>query len=245
MVSFNNAGRFGNWFLECATMISYALKHNLDFTVPATTNNQYHNPIYCLHLVNSNYNPSLEKINLWENGHGYKELPFEESWREKNIIIEGYRQSEKYFKEHRSEILYLLDFPYQKREGYVGVHVRRGDYLVLREKHPEVTKEWYENAMRMFTGFKFKFYSDEIGWCINEFGGRSDCEFSQGNDIVFDAYDGACCQHNVISASTFGWTQAWLNRNLEKKIVLPKLWFTPNWDNLDVKDIVPEEWVRT
>lgn len=230
--------------MEACTMLAYALKHDLDFTVPSKTNNPHHNPIYCLHLVNSAYNASLEKIQLWENGHAYQELPFEESWRDKNIVIEGYRQSEKYFKEYRNEILYLLDFPYEKKEGVVGVHVRRGDYLVLRNKHPEVTKQWYEEAMSTFPGYKFKFYSDEIDWCKKEFGDRDDCEFSTGSDIVSDVTDGSGCEHQIISASTFGWAMAWLNRNPEKKIVLPKLWFTPNWDNLDVSDIVPPEWIK-
>lgn len=57
-----------------------------------------------------------------------KELPFKEEWRDKNICIEGYRQTEKYFKEYRNEILYALDFPYTKKEGYVGIHCRFGDW---------------------------------------------------------------------------------------------------------------------
>jgi hypothetical protein len=243
MVSFNNVGRFGNWFLECCTMLAYALKHNLEFTVPATQNNPF-SPVYCLHLVNPNWNPSLETIRLWESGHQYQELPFEESWRDKNIIIEGYRQSEKYFKDYRKEILYLLDFPYEKKDGYVGVHVRRGDYLHLAMKHPPVSKQWYEEAMNLFPGYKFKFYSDDIHWCVAEFGNRSDCEFSSGTDIVGDVSDGASCEHQIISASTFGWAMAWLNRNPDKRIYLPQLWFTPNWDNMDTRDIVPENFIK-
>lgn len=245
MVTFNNAGRYGNWFMECATAIAYSLKYGLEFHAPDGKNKDpYHCPTYCHHLCNPSWNPSLEKIHLWENGHQYQELPFEESWRDKNIIIEGYRQSEKYFVDYRNEILYLLNYPYEKREGYVSVHVRRGDYLRLTSKHPPVGKEWYEKAMSQFEGYKFKFYSDEINWCIKEFGNRSDCEFSIGQSIEFDAYDAACCEHNIISASTFGWAQAWLNRNENKKIIVPKLWFTEGWDGLDTSDIVPKEWIK-
>ncbi len=244
MVSFNNAGRYGNWFMECCTMIAYAFKHDLDFTVPAHSNNPMFNPVYRLHLVNPNWNPALPEVRLWESSHAYQELPFDESWREKNIIIEGYRQSEKYFKDYRKEILYLLDYPYEKREGYAAVHIRRGDYLHLTQKHPPVTKQWYENAMSLFPGYKFKFYSDDIKWCMQEFGIRGDCEFSASKDVEFDVADGACCEHQIISASTFGWAMAWLNRNEEKKIYLPSKWFTDGWDNLDTKDIVPENWIR-
>lgn len=234
----------GNWLFECATSLAYALKYGLDFTVPAQTNDHRWNPIYCLHLINPEYNPHLEKIDLWENGHQYQELPFEEEWRNKNIVIQGYRQSEKYFKDYRAEILSLLEFPWELKEGLVSVHVRRGDYLHLTQKHPPVTKEWYEKAMSMFPGKRFRFFSDDIAWCRQEFGNREDCEFSPHDNEVDDLVDGACCQHHIISASTFGWWQAWLNRNPNKQIILPKDWFTPGWDNLDTSDIVPETWIK-
>jgi hypothetical protein len=238
MVSFNSAGRYGNWFMECATAIAYSLKHNLEFSMPKQINNPFHNPVYCLHLVHPNYNPSLEEVRLWEGKHSYEELPFEESWRNKNIIIEGYRQSWRYFDNYRNEILYLLGYPYEKKEGVVSVHVRRGDYLILRNKHPEVAKEWYEQAMSLFPDYKFKFFSDDINWCRQEFGNRSDCEFSTNDHIERDVIEAACCEHNIISASTFGWAIGWLNRNPDKKVIIPEKWFVDNYP-LDTKDIVP------
>jgi len=236
MVTFNNAGRFGNWFMECATMIAYAIKHNLEFTVP-TIENPF-SPVYCLHLVNQKYNPQLEQIRLWESKHTYEELPFEESWRDKNIIIEGYRQSWKYFDDYRKEILYLLNFPYEKKEGVVGVHIRRGDYVWLTDKHPVVTKEWYEKAMSLFPGYRFKIFSDDIVWCLQNFGGRNDCEVSSSHDVTEDISSGASCENNIISSSTFGWAMGWLNRNPDKKVIIPDKWFVDNY-HLDTSDIVP------
>lgn len=244
MVSFNNAGRMGNWMFEAFTAAAYALKYNMDFTVPTQTNNPIHNPVYCLHLVNPNYNPNLEEVRLWENGHAYQELPFEESYRNKNVIVEGYRQSEKYFKDYRNELLYIFNFPYEEKDGYVSVHVRRGDYLHLRMKHPEVTKEWYENAMDLFRGYKFKFFSDEIGWCRQEFGNRLDCEFSTNSNEYDDLVEMSCCEHQINSSSTFSWWGAWLNQNPDKVIYTPKDWFVPGWMNMDVSDIIPETWIK-
>jgi hypothetical protein len=37
-----------------------------------------------------------------------------------------------------------------KKDGYVACHVRRGDYVQLRNKHPEVKVEWYEKVMANF-----------------------------------------------------------------------------------------------
>jgi hypothetical protein len=244
MVTFNNAGRMGNWLFEAATAIAYALRHGLEFTVPATSKDPRWNPVYCLHLVNKNFNPHIEKISLWENGHQYQKLPFNEEWRNKNIVVEGYRQSEKYFMDYRNELLYLFGFPYEKKEGVVSVHVRRGDYVFLQMKHPPVTKEWYESAMSKFEGLRFKFFSDDIKWCRDNFGGRPDCDFSTNSNEVEDMVEGSCCEHNIASASTFGWWQAWLNRNPEKKIIIPELWFQPGWDGLETKDIVPDYFTK-
>ena len=239
MVVFNKAGRMGNWLFEAATAISYALEHNLEFTVPSHSDNPKWNPIYFLDLVNPNYNPHLEQIHLWEEKHSYSPLPFDESWRDKNIVIEGYRQTAKYFDKHRSELLYLFGFPYTKKEGYVSCQVRRGDYVNLREKHPEVTVEWYEKAMGMFPDYKFLFHSDDIAWCKEAFKHRNDCEFSDKTSEVDDLVSMANCEHQICSPSTFAWWGGYLNRNENKKVIFPDFWFTPNWCNLNVSDIVP------
>ena len=244
MVGFTPAGRMGNWLFEAATAIGYALKYNLDFTVPSQTNNPYHNPIYCLHLVNPYYDNSLEKIQLWEGRHNYEELPFKEEWRNKNIIIEGYRQTARYFDDYRSEILYLFDFPYEKKEGYVSCQIRRGDYVRLREKHPEVTVEWYEKAMSMFPGYKFKFFSDDIPYCKQKFRHRNDCEFSTNSSEVEDLIEMSSCEHQICSPSTFAWWGAYLNKNESKKVIFPDFWFTPNWCGLNTDDIVKPEWTK-
>lgn len=240
MVSFIPSGRAGNFFFECATALSYALKHGLQFSSPIKTNDQFWNPVYVTHLHNPNYDYGLETISIPERGHEYQELPFEEHWRNYNIIIDGYRQSEKYFKEHRDEILCLFNFPYDKKDGFVSIHVRRGDYLHLEMKHPKVTKEWYEEAMSKFSDYRFKFFSDDLDWCKSQFGGRPDCEFSTNTNEIDDLIEMSCCEHNICSASTFAWWGMWLNRNENKIVIFPKLWFTEGWGGLNTDDIVPE-----
>lgn len=239
MVTFNNAGRFGNWYFESCTAMAYALRHGLEFSMPIQKNDQFWNPIYCTHLQDPNYNPRLEEIRLWENGHHYQELPFVEEWRNKNIIIEGYRQSEKYFKDFRDEIIALMNYPYEKKDGYVCVHVRRGDYLHLRNKHPEVTKEWYDKAMDEFFGYTYKFFSDDINWCREQWGHRDDCEFSTNDHIERDFIEMQCCEHFVCSASTFAWAAMWHSRSKDKIVIFPKLWFVEGYP-LNTDDIVPE-----
>lgn len=52
------------------------------------------------------------------------------------------------------------------------------------------------------------------------------------------------CAHNIIANSSFSWWGAWLNRNPNKKVVAPKIWFGPDLaPTHNTKDLIPEEWV--
>lgn len=240
MVQANNYGRMGNVLFQIACAIGYALRHDIEFSVQSKTTDNFWNPLYLQHLVNDKWVNGVGDIVIKEKEFCYQELPFEESWRDKQIILDGYWQTEKYFKDYKGEILYLFNLPYDKKDGYVSCHVRRGDYLHLRDKHPEVTKEWYEMAMELFDGCKFKFFSDDIAWCRSQFADREDCEFSTNTNEVDDLIEMACCEHNICSASTFAWWGMWLNRNENKKVIFPKLWFMEGFGGLNTDDIVPE-----
>lgn len=245
MVKPKTYGRMGNFLFQAATAIGYAMRHGMEFTLPTTTNDAYDNPIYLQHLVNPAFNSRLPEIRIKEKTHAYQNLPFEEAWRGHNIILDGYWQSEKYFKEFREDILRLFAFPYKKMAGVVSVHVRRGDYLVLTKKHPPVSIEWMLKAMGLFPGFKFMFFSDDIAWCKDTFKHRDDCTFSEGKNIPTDLEWMSCCEHNICSASTYSWWGAWLNQNPDKRIVIPDWWFQPSHKKFcDTSDIVPADWER-
>jgi len=239
-------GRFGNFLFQAAATIAYSKKHNLPFTMPSQVTkgkDPKWNPIYLGHLINPAYNDQLPVHVIAEKTHAFYELPFEESWRGHNIMLDGYWQSEKYFKHIRQEILDLFNFPWIMKPGVVSIHVRRGDYLRLPKKHPVVPVKWFYHAMSLFPGKQFLFFSDDIQWCKDTFSHRSDCQFFHGKDEVEDLVEMACCEDNICSASTFSWWSMWLNRNPDKRIIMPKLWFVPGWGGLDVRDIVPE-WVE-
>ena len=50
------------------------------------------------------------------------------------------------------------------------------------------------------------------------------------------------CNHNIIANSSFSWWSAWLNKNPEKIIIAPKLWFANK--KIRNEDIVPKSWIR-
>lgn len=239
MVGCRTYGRMGNFLFQAAATIHYALKHGLEFSLPNYTHDRWFHPLYLQHLVHPNWVQKREDVLLNENGMQYQEIPFKEEWRDKQIVLNGYWQSWKYTDPYRKEILELFNFPYEKMDGVVSVHVRRTDYLLLRDKHPEVKKEWYESAMKLFDGRKFKIFSDDLSWCKNNFGDRSDVEFSTNTNEVDDLVEISCCEHNINSSSTFSWWGSWMNQNPRKTIITPQKWFNDAWDGLDTSDVVP------
>jgi hypothetical protein len=252
MVTFKNMGRLGNFLFEAATAFAYAKRHELEFTVPVKTNDRYWNPLYLQHLAKPI--PALPTIAIRETRHNYQDLPFHPSWKNKNIILEGYWQTEKYFKEYRSEILEAFAFPWNPHNN-VSIHVRRGDYLKYPDKHPIVPDSFYQHAIKYFVllGYRdFHVYSDDIPWCENYFnnlymGIVKDVRFvfhSGGNEVEDLIGISNCAGGHINSSSTFSWWSAWLNRNPQKVVITPKLWFTPGHGGLDTSDIIPETWVK-
>lgn len=252
MVTFEPAGRLGNWMLEFFCAAAYAFRHNLEFTVPKQGNrDKFWNPCYAEWLVNHNYNESLERIDLWENGHHYQELPFEEEWRNKNIVVQGYRQSFKYCDDYREAVLSLLNDNWQLKKRVIAIHIRLGDYKSLTQKHILYNIEYMRKATSFFynKGYDhFKVYSDEINWCREEFSkpdfSAFNIEFSTNTNEWDDMMDMAKCEHHINSSSTFSLCAAYINRNPNKIVITPEHWFVPGWMNMETKDIIPSTWIK-
>lgn len=239
-----NYGRTGNSLFQNAAAISYALRHELEFTVPNETNDPVWNPLIVQHLVNPKWCQYLPFVQVNQShGSGYSPIDFKEEWRNKNIILNGYWQSELYFKDYKKEVIDAFNFPWEYKKDVVSVHIRRGDYLKYVDKHPPVPVEWYEKAMKGFPGKKFKFYSDDIKYCLDHFGDRDDCEFSFGSEMD-DLTDMSGCESHICSSSTYALWGYFLNHNENKKAIFPKLWFMPGWDQWVVDNILPPEIIK-
>jgi hypothetical protein len=230
----------GNVLFQIAAAIAYAIKNDIVFSVQTATDNPFWNPLYLQHLANTDWIEGKEDVIIKEEKEFvYNKIEFSEEWREKQIVLDGYWQNEKYFNHIRNEILYLFNFPWELKNGVVSIHVRRGDYLVLTDKHPPVTKEWFEKAMSIFTNKEFKFFSDDIKWCKETFGGRDNISFSTNTSETEDLIEMSCCESHICSASTFSWWGMWLNKNPDKRAIFPELWFQLGHGGFDTSDIIP------
>lgn len=242
MIGYLPMGRMGNGLFQAAAAIALALRNDVEYAMPTTTSSAIWSPVYLNHLRNENWIEGRADIKIVEKHFHYAPLPYKKEWDGLQVLLQGYFQSEKFFLDFKKEVIDLFAFPWMLRKDFVSVHIRRTDFVTLKEKHPEVKDEWYDEAMSKFNGKKFLFFSDEIGYCKSTWGHRSDCFFSEGNTIEEDMIGMSGCEHNICSASTYAWWAMYLNRNPDKQVIFPKLWFTPNWNGDDTKDLLPE-WV--
>jgi len=250
MVSFRAAGRMGNFLFQAASSYGYSRRNNLEWSVPNWTSHNFWSPLYLQHLVHPDYD-RREDILINENGMQYQDIPFEEEWRNQNIVLNGYWQTALYFDEYRDEIIELFNYPYKIKEDTCSIHARFMDYLTIHGKHILVDEEYLVNAMQRIindTGIKkFKVFSDDLNYFRTNFGHIYDFEYSTGT-IEQDLIEISCCACNINSSSTFSWWGAYLNRNPDKIIITQKKWFQDGWKDgtilAQTQDIVPPNWIK-
>jgi len=185
-----------------------------------------------------------------EPHHHYAEIPYR-----KNMMLFGYFQSEKYFEDYQEEIRnlfspdkttkeYLLRKYGSELSGDVAsIHVRRGDYLKLKDFHPTCTKKYYIDAIALLPeDTNYLIFSDDPTWCTDNFEIQR-FTVIEGEEDYIDLYLMSMCKNNIIANSSFSWWAAWLNSNEEKVVVAPEIWFGPSGPK-DVYDLIPNGWLR-
>jgi hypothetical protein len=240
-------GRMGNVLFQAAHTIALALKHNQEFSFPNKTDNPHWNPLYLQHLVNPNWVQGKEDVLINENGMQYQPVEWKDEWKDKQVVLNGYWQSEKYFKDYRQEILYLFDYPYELKE-VCSIHARFGDYFLVKGKHIIIDEPYLTSAMNLVTEktgiSKFKVFSDDLKLFKEKFGHLYDFAYSNNSNEVQDLVEISCCHSNINSSSTFSWWGSWLNRNPEKIIITQAKWFQDGWMGMNTSDVIPETWIK-
>ena len=176
-----------------------------------------------------------------------------------NCDFTGYFQSEKYFKHVESELKELFTFKDDIQETAkklfpnvdsetVSIHVRLGDYTALQQFHPVCSSEYYAAAASHFTDkdYAFIIFSDDIEYCKEQlFGYDTNIHYIDNKDPYVDLCLMSMCDHNIIANSSFSWWAAWLNRNVVKRVIAPKRWFGPAYEQLhNTDDLYCQNWKR-
>lgn len=165
----------------------------------------------------------------------------------------GYFQSSKNFYGYDNEIkkLFLPEeksindlqekYPELKQKNNVSLHIRRGDYLNSPSIHPVVSYDYIKKSLELVGNYSNIFlFSDDVNWFKQN--------FSEYNVIVANNYFDyediwmmSLCEANIISNSTFSWWGSFLNKNENKKVIAPSIWFGPEGPK-NYKDIYENDW---
>ena len=181
-----------------------------------------------------------------------------------NVYLEGCWQSEKYFYDI-SDII-RKDFTFKKEPDNINrkmiekisntnsvcVHVRRGDYVsnpAVAEKHGICSNEYYNTCINFIkekvSNPHFFIFSDDPEWAQINIKPDYQATYINHNGSDKDYEDMRLmihCKHFIIANSSFSWWGAWLGEYSDKLVLAPEKWF--NTKELDIKDIIPDRWIR-
>lgn len=185
------------------------------------------------------------------------------------VLLDGFWQSEKYFKLHQNII--RSDFEFSEfdekdknihvledilRNESVSVHVRRGDYVKYGTDNMFsglCDSDYFQMAIKKLSeeqgNKKFYFFSEDPEWVKNNLiHDNLNATIVTGNTSNYDSWKDlyliSKCKHHIISNSSFSWWGAWLNNNPAKRVIAPKIWFKTYDPFYLQNDIVPESWIR-
>ncbi len=175
--------------------------------------------------------------------------------------LDGYWQSEKYFK--NIEDIIHKEFTLKdelnenlqkitgeiKKTNSISLHIRRGDYAndsKTNSYHGLCPMAYYNQAIKKITD-EIKepvlfIFSDDIDWVKENLKTNFPVAFIKGNRDYEDLILMSLCKHNIIANSSFSWWGAWLNKNPDKIVVAPKNWF--NDLKINSEDLMPNNWFK-
>lgn len=263
-----NTGRLGNQLFQIAATLSHAA----DVKDTAKFNSWEYNK-YMLNPIDDTLDTTYDCIfdgifhePVLSLQFNYLPLP-----QQKNIILNGFFQSEKYFSKNKDLIIKHLkpknDFlrvvrnagsEFLNLQNTVAIHIRRGDYLTKPDCHPVQTIDYYKMAVNKLQEDHFLYkekinivvFSDDIEWCKQNINAKDQLfsvHYVSGNSDIVDLYLMAQCNHHIIANSSFSWWGAWLAQNMfdQKGITIaPSEWFGPSLSHYNTQDLLPENWIK-
>lgn len=189
---------------------------------------------------------------LFENG--YTEYP---ALKKRNILLQGYFQSEKYFAEYKKEICESLSlencFLYQQYIDLNLIQKRESVCISIKVQHnvgnpiyDVCSKRYWEKAIQIVLNK----IPDPLFFVCSD-----DIEYVKKNLIDCKKYDVieqpanvpvhivlavmAQCKHFIIGNTSYGWWAQYLCKHEEKLVIAPSRWY-----GIDIPcDIYQPEWI--
>lgn len=162
-------------------------------------------------------------------------------------MVSGFWQSERYFESVADQLRKEFTIVHEQdprsaacqarieQVPSVGLHVRRGDYLVSGNEedfHGTCSLEYYRAAMnlvasRLGSNTELFVFSDDIPWA------REHIRFDRPTVFVDwnaernyeDLRLMSACRALIAANSTFSWWAGWLNPRTDKLVIAPRQWY--------------------
>lgn len=262
MITFSELGffgRLGNAMFQYAALKALAHRLNCKAILPNDLFHRVYDGQTCLlncfeisgYLYNLNNIIGLNKYQENCNGGHYSC----DIWKCKiNTNLIGYFESEHYFKEIKQIIKRELslkpeynnfgkNYIENLRKLYpshqiIGIHLRRGDYLITSLKNfcaEDWNKNYFNRCFKQYVDIDKKIYlvftggstsigndnTDDMSWCKKLFG-EQQMLYSENHNTIQDYSIMVNCDHLIInSLSTIAWWAAYQNKNEKKRICVP------------------------
>jgi hypothetical protein len=198
--------------------------------------------------------------------HAYKEeqnwFSYDEAYLEdtKSNLYSGYWQNENYFSEVSNEL--KADFQFKHpltgqnfvalnqihESDSVGIHVRRGDYLVDPLLGGLCDQDYYQKAIDLLmlkvNSPRYFIFSDDIEWCKRalQIPDPTFISGNKGNQSYIDMQLMSNCKHHIIANSSFSWWAAWLGSHANQVVIAPKIWTKDSSHHHG--DMIPKKWIK-
>lgn len=252
-------GRLGNQMFMIANAYSQALDNNCKFIAPKYDvelsdyiENVYRKLDFSINQIDD-LKDDESYVSVGTTFH-YSEM---EIPKNKNIIFNGYFQSEKFFSSNSFKIKELFSptdefvinfydkFKFITNNDTIVINVRRGDYLHYPDHHPVLSKEYIINALEYIPNNKTSpiiVISDDIEWCKENI--NIDGVFFAENISPWESlWLMSLCKHFIISNSSFSWWGAFLGEKPHSITLCPDVWFGPEI-KVDTSDIYRNNWIK-
>lgn len=164
----------------------------------------------------------------------------------KDAYIDGFWQSENYFKDIRKILLQEIT-PRKPISGSnlellnkiekfqsVCITIRRGDYVSnpkIKNSYYVCDKKYFDKAIEKMSelvpGCNWFVFSDDVAWVKENYVFPGEVYFEKGDDSVATKL---ClmshCKHFIISNSSFSWWAQYLGVYDNKKVIAPSKWYS-------------------
>ena len=238
-ISCNLMGGLGNQLFQAAHAVAQGITHNREVVfVPKSWT-----PMQGRQTENY-INNIFRNLKFVDNIDGFEKVgegPFEYSEvlvKENNTVFDGYFQSSKNFSPHYDAIRNIFSpteefihemfekHPELNQDNTLSIHIRRGDCFMNPDIHPIATEKYVERAVNEVGEHSHVFiFSDDKEWV------KEKLKFTNVTYVEDEDYREmwlmSLCKNNIIVNSTFSWWGSFLNKNPNKKVVAPSMWFGP------------------